>query len=325
MFTTTFYLLRINPKTGKTGDPCGTGVFIGVPSEKFPEKMAVYAVTAKHAIDKGASIIRINAARQLPGQAEPDIFTRPLEFEPHEWSFIPGGDDVAAIEVTSAFNRNDLIRTVPIFDLATPAVVKTLSITAGEDIFMLGLFTDSPGVSFNSPCARFGNLSQIAHPDHPIKQGHGFKHPSHITDMHSRPGFSGSPVFIYRTPDQDLVRIAGARTDKNAPTPTAFVKLLGIHSAQFKERAETAKGTKLTIPSSMAIIVPAEAVEKLLNSPRFVEARRMRDREHTRMTRDDPQVQAEIDSTEPAADNPVHKEDFISLVSAAAKKRPQAG
>src|ERR1700730_10815269 len=52
--------------------------------------------------------------------------------------------------------------------------------------------------------ARFGNISLLASDDAPIEQPNQQRRPSHIFDMRSRPGFSGSPVFVYRTPSGDL-------------------------------------------------------------------------------------------------------------------------
>jgi hypothetical protein len=283
--TTVFYLYGRNQK-GELDGPWGTGVFVLKKARVQGEPNHVYAVTAYHvAVTSGASSIRINA---LDGaqSLKPEF----IEKDPAEWHFLPGGDDIAAIDVTDEFDGpHSWIRGVPETDFVTPAFIEDASISLGEDGFMLGLFTGQPGEKFNLPAARFGNLSLLANFPHPIEQGHGIARPSHIFDMHSRPGFSGSPVFVYRTPFTDLSDITEdgiLQMNPNQPH-LAFVKLLGIHSGQFVERIEARKtevgvpiveGDKLRLQSSMTIIVPAWSIGELLDSPALKEQREMRER-----------------------------------------------
>jgi len=92
-----FYLYRRNPKNGEIQGPCGSGVFVGRRPEDVIQKLHVYAVTSYHvAVTEKASIIRINTwdrdSRRLSH--------RFIERKPAEWSFIPNGDDIAALDVT---------------------------------------------------------------------------------------------------------------------------------------------------------------------------------------------------------------------------------
>jgi hypothetical protein len=82
----------------------------------------------------------------------------------------------------------------------TEELIAKLEMGVGEDGFMLGLFAGAPGKKRNQVAARFGNVTLLAHRDEPIDEGR----PAHLFDMRSRSGFSGSPVFVYRTPDADL-------------------------------------------------------------------------------------------------------------------------
>ena len=76
--------------------------------------------------------------------------------------------------------------------------IEDAEINAGEDVFMLGRFIDYDGVEANVPSMRFGNLSMMeAHVPQPTPSG--FSGASYVVDMHSRTGYSGSPVYIYRT------------------------------------------------------------------------------------------------------------------------------
>lgn len=330
---TTFYLYRTNERTGELEGPCGTGICVTVPSN-VPGKPHAYGVTAHHVIAGGAASIRFNRLyqTQIGNAVRRTVGTKIIEIEPHEWQFIPGGDDLAAIDITGHVgHEEDLLRSVPESDIADLDFIERVSLTLGEDVFMVGLFTGNPGKQFNHVAARFGNLSQLSNVAHPIKQGNGIVRPSHVIDMHSRPGFSGSPVFVYRTPGNDLTAIdrdGNFHVDYNAKN-NAFVKLLGIHSGQFKERMDAEKaegigtrepimdGDKLSVQSSMTIVIPAWSIRDLLNLPYFAELRSARERKAR--ANGEPKIQPEASEVVSPTDNPSHKEDFMSLLNAAAK------
>lgn len=334
-----FYLYRRDARSGEIKGPCGSGVFINVPPRDARLQPHVYAVTTYHgAVQAGASIIGFNVMNpDRPNEtgigARFQHSRRTLPFEPHEWKFIPGGDDVAAIDVTDSFDKFDLVASIGPHSLITRSFLRNRSISPGEDGFMLGLFRSNPGAEYNLPAARFGNLSQLADDMNPVEQGHGIVRPSHVFDMHSRPGFSGSPVFIYRTANNDLanVGVVGWHVEETI-IKGQFLMLLGIHSGQFRETTEFEKaeaygspqpiveGDKIEIPSSMTIVVPAWEIAKLLDQPHFVEQREMREKKGPK-----PKVRPEVVKAEPGDANPTHKEDFTSLLNAAATKRPKAG
>jgi hypothetical protein len=52
--------------------------------------------------------------------------------------------------------------------------------------------------------------------------------------MHSRTGYSGSPVFVYRTSNTNLDAIFKDRVEAGSPGDI-FIYLLGIHCGQFPE------------------------------------------------------------------------------------------
>jgi hypothetical protein len=334
---TTFYLYRTDERTGEITGPCGTGFCVAMPST-IGGKYHLYAITAHHVIASGASHLRFNRIMRVQDGTKLTtiVGTKLLTVEPHEWQFIPGGDDIAGLDITAQDDDDDLIRAVHIDDLATIGFIDKSQLTLGEDVFMVGLFTGNPGSQFNHVAVRFGNLSQLSNGAAPIKQGNGIVRPSHVIDMHSRPGFSGSPVFVYRTPGNDLTAIdrEGNFVEDMMKPYSAFVKLLGVHSGQFVERmtAEHAeslydadpikRGDKLAVQSSMTIVVPAWSILELLGLQHFVEIRKVRD--HKVRQQGEPTVQPEVSEVAPATDNPSHKEDFTRLLGAAAKANKPA-
>src|SRR5947209_5313437 len=66
-------------------------------------------------------------------------------------------------------------------------------VNAADDIFMVGRFVDYDGVETDVLSVRFGHISII---DAQIRQSTNYRGRSIIVDMHSRTGYSGSPVFV---------------------------------------------------------------------------------------------------------------------------------
>jgi hypothetical protein len=172
------------------------------------------------------------------------------------------------------------------------------------------LFVDHEGVERNNPLARFGNISMVASEDSKVirdtRDGRRIPQLSYIVDMHSRTGFSGSPVFVYRTFASDLtnygemVQIStqnfprsntdrGGRHDSSASFEAEIrskptLQLLGIHWGQFRERYAFSSKPKTEIDadpsvfvvddryiagySGMTLVVPAWKILELLNLPK---------------------------------------------------------
>jgi len=355
--STVFFLYRTHPKSGEIDGPCGTGVIVGLPNgaidpARFVAVRHAYAVTCHHNLAVGASIIRINTS---------DGKSRDIEFEPHEWQFIRGADDLCAVDITDRQAATDDIMCIPRNLCAVRDFIKLNDVGVGEDGFMLGLFEPVVSQRRNIIAGRFGNVALLAQDDHPIEQGHGRLRPSHIFDMHSRPGFSGSPVFIYRTPSTDLRDIHmqrlklmfGAPETLSEPdwaknmqdAQNTFLMLLGIHSAQYNDIVEAKKvatasnrvrgNIPLEIPGSMTVVVPAwEALRLIEENSTFIAQRQAREVEDAkRMDRRPiperaPTKRGAPDAETAAAkpeENPAHREDFNRLVSAASKSKPKGG
>jgi hypothetical protein len=210
-----------------------------------------------------------------------------VDIEPDEWQFIAGGPDIAAIDMTDRFADDDEVLGIGVDELATQDFIDWVGLGAGEDGFMLGLFVDHPGAARNLVAARFGNVSMLATADAPLEQPNGSVLPSHIFDMRSRPGFSGSPVFVYRTPSGDLRDVTHGRRRRTSPPPpiaysrmsmgrvpfgstewqyeldvehNLFITLLGIHAGQYPEKIR-AKKVRRKAESSDDILRDRDSLE----------------------------------------------------------------
>lgn len=303
-----FFLHALTEKGLST--PAGSGVIIGDYDPTGPVTHH-YAVTAAHVVQGGASVISINTE---------DGKTRTIELDCCEWTFKPDWEDIAIVDITERIDqRKDKINYIPYSMFATQGFISYVELGIGEDGFMLGLFSAHSGTKQNMIAARFGNISLLANEEAPItrahKRGPTVTSPCHVFDMRSRPGFSGSPVFVYRTPDGDLrdlerrIRTRYFKTDRLAVgTETEFVetdyennrfiKLLGIHVSQFHEKTTVNKVTGPTteigededaldadalknkdairFPGSMTIVVPAWQISKLLEDSSLVQKREAR-------------------------------------------------
>jgi hypothetical protein len=309
-----FYLYA-NVEDAQKGVRAGaTGFFVGVPSA-HPGYVYGYGITNWHvALRDGFSVIRINK-----NDGEPDI----IPFEPTDWEFIVGGGDIAVSPPVS-LNDSHAVSITHIDHFATDDIIKKYEINVGDDVFMIGRFIDHDGGHINTLSARFGNISVMPVPiPQEANRGQGN---SYILDMHSRPGYSGSPVFVYRIPGGDLDEAHGKR---RRFSQISLVLLLGIHWGQFPEIWQDSMGNKIKGFSGMTCVTPSQRILELLNIEKLTQHRLAND-EALKKVFNKSGWPPESDSllTEPKptiSDNPQHKENFTSLGSTAAKKKLQDG
>lgn len=283
-----FYLYHSVKDADEGKNVGGTGFFVSMPTPT-PRFNYVYAVSNWHnAVDVGASVIRVNTFA-----GKPDIF----DLGPEDWIFFPKKSDVA---ITAPLQIKDSVHkaaAIPRRLFVDDKLIAQKEIGVGEDVFMIGRFIDHDGGATNLPATRFGNISVM-----PTLVDHatGGNEPAYCIDMHSRTGFSGSPVFVYRMPGGNLNEAVRTGITQIA---SGFLYLLGIHFGQFPEEwpART-RGEEMTIDglSGMTLVCPAAAIAELLDSPSLVQGRQ----EGDEMLRKKPQIIAET-----ATDNTVKVRD----------------
>jgi hypothetical protein len=291
----------------------------------MPGKVHVYAVTNWHvAVREGFSVIRL-----MRRDGTPDI----LDLDPSDWEFDPAGHDIAVcylVNVTGETHRVSFASTTKHFLIDQP-IVPPLGV--GEDVFMIGRFVDHDGSDMNRPTVRFGNISMLAAP---LQQPNGnTKRDTYCLDMHSRSGYSGSPVFVYRTPDFDL--------SSNPKSNDKMLALLGIHWAQFREPWElirkTDKPSEAVGPdtehviglSGMTCVAPASYILSLLDRPDMKQKRQTLEEVYLSQFVKEPAPESAPASTESAPPTTAvegddqHKERFTALLDAAVGKPKQGG
>jgi hypothetical protein len=351
-----FYLYetRADAKAGR--NPGGTGFFVGWIEDRAEGVRHLYAVTNWHvAVDASdpdsppCPVIRVNTR---------DNKTSIIDLKPSDWKFIPQGPDIAVAPVEINSERLQWSCISPdIF--AETADIQNGNVAIGDDLFMAGLFVDHDGGAVNVPSSRFGNISVLPTPFSKIRQVTGFEAPAYVVDMHSRSGFSGSPVFLFRTPGQDLTTpiyrqftvdiSSSARFDNPRLLHNDDIKIfgetiflfLGIHFGQFAEEWETGErktrssseskkrglikeGAYVKGWSGMTTVMPAWYITHVLeNIPEIVA---MRERKNAEIAAAPKRKRPEPErATKPKDDdvNPNHLDDFTRLVDVAARKRPR--
>ena len=345
-----FYLYRDRADAEAGRNPGGTGFIVRydgtfrdmVPGHHF------YGVTNWHVACREFSTIRLN---------KKDGGTDIIELGPDQWYFIPGKYDVAAVPLTidDEIHQVSSISTQQFAEIPRdPLSMRSNGIGVGEDVFMIGLFIDHNGITTNVPSARFGNISMLPNPKAKIEQSNGYKDESYVVDMHSRTGFSGSPVYVYRTFGSDLTRVAGHDFDEieienvqiegtygnrmrargGRLRARSLFKLLGILWGQFPEEMELrenpkidqakrdllVKGRYIEGMSGMSCVIPSWEIMEVLDMTELKELRHPGVAAARKADASKPKPQ----SAPPASDeNPTHLEDFTRLVDVAARKRPQ--
>ena len=226
-----------------------------------------------------------------------------IDLDCSEWDFLPHKYDIAAAPVRIDDDTHDISYvSTHMFTEPPKADVTGMrrfygdKIGVGEDVFMIGLFMIIV-VSLQMSLAR-GSAILVWMPISraTIRQTTGYDGESYIVDMHSRTGFSGSPVFVYRTFGSDLtenrknrsnsiemefdrLEIEPNRLSTGNPswhpqsfggrvrgssgrlkTSRSLLKLLGIHWGQFPEEWELRNKKKLS-ESKVPLILDGASVK----------------------------------------------------------------
>lgn len=351
-----FYLYRSVSDADAGRNPGGTGFIVrfdGTFTDPVPGRH-FYAVTNWHvACKRGFSTMRLN---------KKDGGTDSIELNPDQWFFLPGQHDVAVAPITLDENVHDVSSISTNQFLETPDKARQ-HVGVGDDVFMVGLFIDHDGISVNVPSARFGNISMLPNPKAKIKQPTNYMGESFVVDMHSRTGFSGSPVYVYRTFGGDLTEPWGTEFDRleidhwptehigldilGVPIPTGpmtgrirartLFALLGIHWGQFPERWELrdkssieesrpdliVEGGYVEGMSGMTCVIPAWQIMEVFNMPALKELRHPGIVAARKAAASQPKPESAADPSDSSEENPQGLEDFRRLVDVAARKRPQ--
>ena len=304
---TVFFLYKTKEDAKNATDPGGTGFIVQIPSS-IRGQSHTYLVTNWHvAVNRGYPVVRLEAK-----SGEPEIF----DFDCADWDFLIDYD-IAVASVALDPMKHDVFA-IPIGCFMQEQYAKEHDVGAGDDVFMLGLLIDRHGPDRNIPALRFGHISMAPTP---MVQENGRQARSYCLDMHSRQGFSGSPVFAYRTPGFDLEELLDDEGMSVLKSGASLLSLLGIHWGQFPERWEINADGNMKFQdqgatqqalisgdayikglSGMTCVLPAWSILEVLDMPKIKQVRDKEDNHLRQVHGDDPVPEASNVEEDPRND-----------------------
>ena len=253
----------------------GTGFFVCIPSNELPGAQYLYAVSNWHvAVSEGFSVIRVNTT---------DGRVDTIELGPEDWEFDAAtGHDIAVAPLCLRVGHSLKYSASHVAGFVTQEKFQTNhenALGVGDEIFMVGRFVDHDGGPTNRPAARFGHIS--IGPSK-IRSALGRYVDTICLDTNSRTGFSGSPVYVYRTMTSDLEELCKPHWHGQiAVYKHPMLMLLGVHTGQFPEWWDTkstepiGKGaepfSRMQVRglSGMTRVAPAWGIRQILDGPKL--------------------------------------------------------
>lgn len=196
--------LYLNEADAELGRQFGaSGFLVGMPLDKNSWLLPgpclensfhhLYAVANRHSILDGNSVVRLN---------RDDGTTSIINVSPNAW-FCSSEHDIAVLPIDWAHYYKYLA--VSTKSLLTQDAALAEDIGIGDEVFMVGRFINHDGRQRNHPSIRFGHISMMPS-DEPVKHKSNLSggQTSFLVEVHSIPGYSGSPVFVRPFPTQKL-------------------------------------------------------------------------------------------------------------------------
>jgi hypothetical protein len=209
------------------------------------------------------------------------------------------------------------------------------NIGIGDVCYTIGLFRLLYGSQKNLPVVHTGNIAMVPEDekipvedwdniDSRVKKSRYIE--GYLIGSQSLDGLSGAPVFARPTTDENLPCLKSTEDDISGERfSISDVFLIGIWQGSWTAppdevmAREIEIGRQTRVPLGMGVVVPVAKLLELLESPQV-----QKKRDEFYAEREANVHAAELDVVRPHADNPQHKEDFNSLLTAAAKKKPPA-
>jgi hypothetical protein len=248
------YLYR-SVEAARAGDEAGgTGFVIIHPFGRVPGRGVLCVVTNKH-VAHHYPVPRINRADGREAE--------PIPLEPHDWFYHRKPHDLAiAVGVLNDVDHRYM--QIATDRILTPNKMKEYDIGVGDDVFMVGRFIGHEGKVHNQATMRFGNISATPRAMYNVEAG--YQEESFAVEMHSRSGYSGSPVLVYGTTATRIFK--DVRRDGDHGN---FMFLLGVNWGQIQERrplrdkeGRVIDGPHVREPSGLNGVVPAWHILSLL-------------------------------------------------------------
>jgi len=321
--TVCFICVKVSTNCGEQDLFIGTGFFVDVASA-LPGLSHKYLVTAKHVIEgakaQGYSefYVRLNMPDGTSATAAiPDVWIYPEN----------PAVDIALVSVSFPLARPDYL-SLPLTNFVTVDLIAEHGVGVGDDLFMIGLFSQRWGYQRNIPIVRTGIIAAM--PDEPFPTEAGGLYDGYLVETRSIGGLSGSPVFLRVDAWRPDYRKRATKFDVSNLRWLTY--LLGVVRGHWDlERQDEAVDVSLEakleneemerLNTGIAVVTPIQEVQKILEGEEL-----MKHRERG--------VKNLIGSREPTLDSKVPKKnseeltftrsDFQDVLKKVSKKTPES-
>jgi len=272
------YLYRSEADATQRQRAGGTGFVVGIPAAgdgwlargKCPDDRLchTYAVSNRHVVQghsplkPSAPVIRLNKH-----DGKYDV----IPFKLEDWT-CSDEHDLAVTPIDPSRHKCIFINT----DMAvTHSTMAECDIGLGDEVFMVGRFVNHEGEQRNIPAMRWGHIAMMPYEPvyHPSNESG--RQESFLVEIHTIPGYSGSPVFVRPFPVQKL--------DVQLPTgdapPSMSYKSLGHGPWLLGVEWGAINTHNQDLNSGMSGVVPTWHLLDLLNMEKFKEQRRQEQEE----------------------------------------------
>ena len=302
-------------------EPLGSGFFVDT-----CEPDGVYLVTARHVIQAlidAPFCIRFNN-RSGEGQIE--------HVDEADWIFHPTDNtvDVAILRLG-----------IPLWADCIPIAAggripmllredrfKAKEFGPGDLVYTVGLWKFLHGKKRNLPFVHVGHIGMIPEDERVPVKGWAPEHnevefvEAYLVQGEPLNGASGSPVFVRRSIRNPSIKDAEWKLEAWVH---GSVWLLGLLSDIFTDDVDDyirlSKNDKI-VSKGINVVVPSMKIHEVLGQPKLVKQRRLA-AENKLISEGRVASKASLAAHQSSDVNPTHREDFTSLLSAAAKTPPQ--
>lgn len=239
----------------------GTGFFVSLPFSNNGLHH-FYVVTNRHVVDSGNRTVRVNWLEWEHGS----MFNH--EIDDDDWVRHPTCDVAIAWVPLNVFIREALA--FPADDLLmTRGDFEAWEIGPGDDVVLVSRHIEHQGTERNRPIVHSGMLS-LSPPDLVYNPTLRHKEPAFLVESRSWGGFSGSPVLVYRHPNQ---------VDLQGREPIDAQVVLGVLWGHLRAKEPVVDndrkptGNFVWVNTGTVAVAPAWCIRDLLYDPRLVERR----------------------------------------------------
>jgi hypothetical protein len=280
LLETVIYLYHSMDEANEGVSSGGAGFLVLVESEQHKPRNHLYAVTNKHVVDEGATVVRVNTV---------DGKTEAIPLARNQW--IDHDDsDLSMAQIEGLHFSVHQIKGIHNTLFLTKPITELMKLSAGDDVFMVGRFVSHDGKQRNQPFVQSGIISLM-----PTDVETEWDEDGNVTkteelflvEMRSLSGCSGSPVLF----EPPLMSDTHERLTLENRELLLRKWLVGVDCGHFKTHEKVMEvkrlrgGKKVYDKTSyeaesnagQMMVVPAWKIQDLLDSPRFIMARKQVD------------------------------------------------